>query len=436
MIKINWNKNWYKKYESLYSIFMKLIIANSLSDYEFIMLFKKKVYRDADSFVNNYKLFKTKNLREVLEEDIININNGIVNKFQGILPYFFTKDIISSNFVFCKSCLEESYHSVLHQIIYVKKCPFHMSHMSDRCPKCRKIQIYKINYNMFPFQCRCGYTYYKKKTYIEISKDWTKDNSINIKDNSVKRIVNLTKKEFEYLKSIQIYDFNNKYHQDIVYNIVLSTLDKKFLKDIDFSYNSYKYKGSKVLINKNISKLSILENLKSRISILFSDVLKDIKCEFSLIDFKRYNIDEKYITNDWNTFSNSMFSLILINYNFMEASRYTNNIDAYKSELNDIMCVLIGDFRKYYNNLDYQNYDEFFWILSRVIRIIVVQPIKIFREYLSTTNNYKKHQLIPLDFIPIIGIKFKFKDIDKKIEVVYWKKNFLNSKEFNTLGGI
>jgi hypothetical protein len=57
---------------------------------------------------------------------------------------------------YCKLCLKDGYHSVVHQLNRVGKCPFHRIDVSDVCPECGGRTPYRLNARLLNTPYRCA----------------------------------------------------------------------------------------------------------------------------------------------------------------------------------------------------------------------------------------------------------------------------------------
>src|SRR5205823_3182570 len=67
-----------------------------------------------------------------------------------------SKSLISHNFRFCRSCLESGFHSALHQLWPLYRCPLHKELLRQKCPSCGSRQLFERTLKLFtevPFQC-------------------------------------------------------------------------------------------------------------------------------------------------------------------------------------------------------------------------------------------------------------------------------------------
>lgn len=221
---VTWSNKWISNNESIYSIIRKYKIANVLeSDY-----IKRTFYlplnptfhefKDLQAIIPqnfNFSLFSkqlnldlvTYFLKQLSLWGISNINPLILN------------DLISTQFRYCFACIENGYHSNLHQFHYFNYCPFHNSNkLIETCGKCGlKLSLNSKLFETDIDQCTCGFNYERfnywamKRKWITTSVDTFYDSILFpvkeyiVIDKPVKNPygysinVNLTKIKYEYI---------------------------------------------------------------------------------------------------------------------------------------------------------------------------------------------------------------------------------------------
>ncbi|MEH7126597.1 hypothetical protein V7127_25755, partial [Bacillus sp. JJ1773] len=72
-------------------------------------------------------------------------------------------------FTFCPICINNQYHSTLHQFYFIQKCPFHLIPLMNQCPSCQRSIPYIFDDSLFQshFVCTCGYMFAQVNRRIE-----------------------------------------------------------------------------------------------------------------------------------------------------------------------------------------------------------------------------------------------------------------------------
>lgn len=130
--QLNWDPKWIKNYESVWSIFDKIKIANSISNSEICIIFIPNLRQQMSILKNNQS--------SIVFNDFDNTQTSLLLRFDlrqyqlklrdKILNNFRTNNIeINSLFrkelSYCPICTKHNYHSILHQLVFVDYCPFH-----------------------------------------------------------------------------------------------------------------------------------------------------------------------------------------------------------------------------------------------------------------------------------------------------------------------
>lgn len=257
---ITWNKDWIQAHESLWGIFEKFKFANQINGKEFFYYFtenkkatytSKSVHNKSIAYLNSIAKDK---LSKIFNVDIEIFNDKLVKLSKS--P-FSNLSIFNDNLCFCKTCISEGYHSMLHQYLFIAFCPFHPEEqLTDKCPKCNNyFRNYNLGYNEQGFCCsNCEFNILKSKDFYFIKKEW----------------VNLKKIKDKYLLSLKNNIFASNFSAQYVFSTDLTTA----------AINNPVY----TIINKRI--LEVLANKKSL------PVVIENRYSFSLA-YKKSN-DENY----------------------------------------------------------------------------------------------------------------------------------------------
>lgn len=76
---------------------------------------------------------------------------------------FGSSGLISKNLRFCRSCMEQGFHSPIQQLLFVDRCPFHDEPLIDECPSCGQPIDLAVRDQLVknPYGCGCGYTFWR-----------------------------------------------------------------------------------------------------------------------------------------------------------------------------------------------------------------------------------------------------------------------------------
>ncbi|REE67645.1 TniQ protein [Paenibacillus taihuensis] len=167
---IVWREEWKRPYESVWSLFENLKIANSVTGSDLLFYIANKRGR---THVNKLSEETHTKLKELTRIDFNEINQSMLklSKFERNNPlhYFHT------HLCYCVECVRYNFHSYLHQYKLVDICPFHLSELKRNCEVCEK-EIYYFNFAFhIPFTCKCGAQLYQT-VQEPVWKNWAEFN--------------------------------------------------------------------------------------------------------------------------------------------------------------------------------------------------------------------------------------------------------------------
>lgn len=136
-----WRPYWSSRLESLWSLLRKFAHLNAINHYEIVKLYK---CNDVSQEIQNRKWCLRVDLRHFgsLDPSKLSIILGISPDDLAeatVLPFVreHEADILTSNFLrFCPTCIRQGFHSPLHQLLFLPKCPAHGDWLEIRCTKC------------------------------------------------------------------------------------------------------------------------------------------------------------------------------------------------------------------------------------------------------------------------------------------------------------
>ncbi|WP_123040519.1 hypothetical protein [Cohnella candidum] len=168
-MNIAWRREWIHPYETPWSVFEKLILANRVERNELLKTFgsegvqgiKNHIIGDRWRELRELRGFDSAALRTALDYDLTEHNHTTTSNI--VSPLHYCKERLDSWFApylrWCEKCMNNGYHSWLHQFIMVRKCPNHEEYLLDACPGCRNQIPFLISNKQLsdPFTCKCGY---------------------------------------------------------------------------------------------------------------------------------------------------------------------------------------------------------------------------------------------------------------------------------------
>lgn len=282
-----WENDWIiSDYESPWGILEKFKYTNLIKSNEIITTFGIKELRDRHGnywYKNERDLIELRSFdddrfKSILGVDIIKLNKR--NKSKLIDIFSGGVNVYIRNIVYyCPICINFGYHSILHQISYLKFCPYHNCELIHECPKCYIEIPYYVNDSWCrrPFVCKCGYSLFKGDSDYSFTKRWLQAKNFKIKFNDLKKILNLDKAQKEFLR-------NTFFLNELLpskYNLLPYLLSLLNNKDNIKNYKHYSIKYSSP--NMNCYDLKTLKYKNDNFNIFLSDFHNALIKNFKLV---------------------------------------------------------------------------------------------------------------------------------------------------------
>lgn len=164
-MKLTWDPTWVNPFESPWSIIEKMKYANAITSLDIVRRFGT---RSPGGKLNNQRRGLLKfngidhpHLSKSTGSSLIKHTEYYLNKMSGMFSRIDTNHLLRKEFTFCDECLSMGYHSLLHQFIFINKCPFHLISLNKRCKYCGDSpSCDKHNHkSKGGFQCSCSNYY-------------------------------------------------------------------------------------------------------------------------------------------------------------------------------------------------------------------------------------------------------------------------------------
>ncbi|MGF9696389.1 hypothetical protein ACMX2M_07080 [Paenibacillus polymyxa] len=167
-MNIVWRKDWIYEYESPWSIFEKVSLANLVGRNEILHVFGTPQVKGMKQHIGDVHRelmcltgFNLDLLDEILGFNLKEHNQKIIQSlispfhayFNSPDPWFY-KDLH-----WCSKCLEGGFHSWLHQFKLLDECVFHELKLNNICPNCKEGIPFLLSNKRLDcaFQCKCGH---------------------------------------------------------------------------------------------------------------------------------------------------------------------------------------------------------------------------------------------------------------------------------------
>lgn len=157
-----WRDDWVTGWDSIYGLLSKFAKLNAIPASELAKLFvsstsgrKTAIVRTPDvdlRAVGPFDLVKLSRAFRIDRKQVLKAFVGEVfpNSQRKALPYL----------KWCLDCIQEGFHSPIHQLEFISACPIHGSRLLSRCPGCKSAIPYRLTREVFSqsFCCsECGF---------------------------------------------------------------------------------------------------------------------------------------------------------------------------------------------------------------------------------------------------------------------------------------
>lgn len=255
-----WDKSWVRPYESIWSILNNYKCVNVIHDHATLM---KAIGTDISAsivkdYFLSYGIFCNISCNK---NDIDSILSQLVpewykQQIEDITMQREISDFFTDKISYCRKCMKNGYHSILHQLKGIKKCPFHR------------------NESMFPY-LKQRYIFGAQSLYIGDHK-----NSNRLKNFACRNMTIVHTMDFENPSHFplpidrkdmpEIAEFFRRFglRRDFDYIKPVGTdiFDKNIIPDIGSFLLDYDLKPEIIIQNANQADAMIIEKMKKRIS--------------------------------------------------------------------------------------------------------------------------------------------------------------------------
>ena len=148
------DRKWLDPYESIVSILWKLAWMNRLPGQMITMQLARTSIDPYEGLPASQSAVDMRRLHRAIRLPL-----GVV---RGALFPDEMQSASSPYFRYCRKCLYRSYHSILHQIASVERCPVHGDLLETACRDCGARARYRLNVSLLdaPYRCgSCGHRY-------------------------------------------------------------------------------------------------------------------------------------------------------------------------------------------------------------------------------------------------------------------------------------
>jgi hypothetical protein len=145
-----WRPSWASRFESLWSLLRKFAYLNAATHGEIHSLFRRD---DVTRKSLQSKWCLQSDLRHFGGLDPLKLSNIFGTDYRvlaeaTVLKYVHEDEAgdLTYNFLrFCPTCIDQGFHSPLHQLLFLTKCPAHGDRLENRCIECLALTIpYKL----------------------------------------------------------------------------------------------------------------------------------------------------------------------------------------------------------------------------------------------------------------------------------------------------
>lgn len=425
---LNWDPTWVKNYESIWSIFSKIKIANSVSNSEICRIFisNKKEYNS--SLKNNQSSILFDNFDQnqsnlLLNFDLCQYQQQLSDTILNRIRTNHTKmnPIFRSDLAYCPSCLKQNYHSIFHQLELLDYCPFHnekLLHLNQQ-----NIMLDDSDDNFFNKNITFN-------SFIKTRNVWkTFDDSENIRDTNLLTLVN-----------INLNHSNNK--KDLYFNQTFLSSKNKISKILSVFNENISPKPEHKFITFtsppirpsdktfDLTSLQDINNLYNSTFLTYRSIARNIR-KRNL--YKHKDCLKKYIKQHSGELCELAFSYV--NWRmFIEGRNHSWEIDngRRKKEIPRLLRIastqdheyIVNIFFLIFNQIDKNLWKETLvhWLINRVLSILLVSHYKKWNEIANTPGQvFLRFHNCPFRYehIPPYIIEITY-DIRCFIKIHYW----------------
>ncbi|OCT14395.1 hypothetical protein A8709_26665 [Paenibacillus pectinilyticus] len=348
MEKYNWRTEWIRPFESTWSILEKLCYSNVIIrrgpllkhlGNDKVKTMKGPVKAQRHNNLLTMFGFDEVSLSNSLGVNIIKQNKETINQLLNNVTRISTdlNDWFNEDLIWCEQCIEDGYHSVLHQFKLLKHCPFHMKKLIYTCSNCNSIP-YQFSDTALAaaFTCKCRFQFadLKKRWFnwgnkfeiqCEITLKWlsTNFNSLNqsilflpeyaaAQMNPIKKIVELLEDTDSHIS----YGGNGQSsinHQKVPLTISKFSIDNKecfhdYFIDLDFNLAS---KSANMPLYKYMYKQSVNVFKSIEHHLLYGELTKHKTC------IQRFRELRKVEKGDYPEICPYAYSYVFCKHSFM-----------------------------------------------------------------------------------------------------------------------
>lgn len=223
-----WSTFWVQEYESPWGIFEKFKFANSIDTKELLRTFgteellaiKHLSLTGINSNLVSMERLDVEKINSILKLPVKENNNQIRELISQRTP---TKNVFRTTLTYCKRCIHEGFHSLLHQLSFLRHCPFHPhAKLYDFCIQCKREFPYRLNDLVQGFTCQCGHVMISHVDTFHLR--W-RTYKPQIKSPLLLRFLALTEEEIDRLKRICFFHSSAPESFDHFLEIYLSHID-------------------------------------------------------------------------------------------------------------------------------------------------------------------------------------------------------------------
>ncbi|WP_142830067.1 hypothetical protein [Planococcus soli] len=413
-----WNKKWIQSGESLWGIVEKYKFANSINGKTFFNLFTNNTisnYTGRSSYSRMQYLSYVK-LHKEFGFEWSNHTEKYLIQFKIFNYNLLPANLMHKELFFCKECLANGFHSILHQLMIVLYCPYHPKEMLTRkCPECSNVfRGYGIGYKENAFTCQsCNTSILNSEKFIQNMQYWFVELEFKYPLKDLLNLKRITDEKIYFL-------FSNRYKVDdinVIYNKLPYLLNNIYkVQKLAYSVDKYQtFQLTYPLTNARYMgyNLKALMNKRPINAASITDVLNQVLFTQSKAIFKSV---ERYILKHLNKTTNMQIKKCYGNNGFIKQTKFKHPFIEWKNECYGEWIYNI----KYEKNITYNHRSpiyvhgkQIFPYLSHIekfqdnfdLQMMETKSFStlintfskmlfhyLYSRFLEISNNYSKHQ--------------------------------------------
>jgi hypothetical protein len=173
-----WNDSWKASYISAWGIIERFRWANVASAEDIISMMGAVSTR-SNTLRRRFSELSERRVQEVLDYSILGSIETFLGEFLPFIDYSSSSAYFDEKLRWCPICVQQGFHSLFHQLVFLDKCPYHDSPLVQKCKACNSTIPYSINRTRTAFSCLRGHKLYDD-TVDRYGQRWSESSELRV----------------------------------------------------------------------------------------------------------------------------------------------------------------------------------------------------------------------------------------------------------------